>query len=97
MFAKPIKAGKCKQVCAYSLSDHSLYNVRNFNHLARLGRNSLSSFIEAVTCMRVNMNSAVLMRENVAEKYIPVCKKRIDLTTITDRPLDNHVVYIRIS
>ena len=38
------------------------------------------------------MNSAVLMRENVAEKSI--CEKHIDLTTSADRLLDNHVVYI---
>ena len=101
VLAKPVEAGKCRQVYAYYLSDHSLYKLRKFNHSQdRLWQNTaeihLRSLIRACSCMRVYMNSAVLMRENVAEKKW-ICEKRIDLTTSADCPLDNHLVCIRIS
>ena len=50
--------------------------------LARHGRNTL-----AQTYRGMHMNSDVLMRENAADKKC----------TNADRPLDNHVVYIRTS
>ena len=67
------RSGKCRQVCAYYLSDHSLYKLRKFNHSQeRFWRNTaeihLRSLIGACLCMCLYMNSAVLMRENVAEK-----------------------------
>ena len=73
VLAKPVEAGKCRQVCAYYLSDHSLYKLRKFNHSKeRFWRNTveihLRSLIGACLCMCLYMNSAVLMRENVAEK-----------------------------
>ena len=46
--------------------------------------------------MGVYMKSAVLTGENVAEKKIYV-KSILKLTTIADPPLDNHMVYIRVS
>ena len=73
VLAKPVEAGKCRQVCAYYLSDHSLHKLRKFNHSQeRFWRNTaeihLRSLIGACLCMCLYMNSAVLMRENVAEK-----------------------------
>ena len=32
VLAKPVKAGRCRQISAYYLSDHGLYNLRKFNH-----------------------------------------------------------------
>ena len=73
VLAKPVEAGKCRQVCAYYLFDHRLYKLRKFNYSQeRFWRNTaeihLRSLIGACLCICLYMNSAVLMRENVAEK-----------------------------
>ena len=70
------KSGKCGQVCAYYLSNHSLYNSRKFNHSqdrfwSNTAEKHLRSLIGACTCMREYMISAVSMWKNVAE--ICVC------------------------
>ena len=67
------KAGKCRHVYAYYFSDHSLYNLRKFNHSQDrswrdMAEIHLRSLIGACTCMRVYLNSAVLLCYNVAEK-----------------------------
>ena len=60
-----------------------LYNLRNFSHSQdRFWRDAaeihLRSPIGACTYMRIYMNRAVLMRENVAEKKC-ICEKRIEI------------------
>ena len=69
------KSGKCGQVCAYYLSDHSLYNSQKFNHSQdRFWRDTaeihLRSLNGACTCMCEYMISAVSMRKNVYAKSV---------------------------
>ena len=94
--SETLKAGKCGQVGTYYLSDHSLYNWWKFNHSQDrfwhdMTEIHLGSLIGAWAFMCEYMNSAVSMRENVADKMYMRKAYRLN------DELDNHVVYIRTS